>query len=299
MIFVSSSCSKHKKIGAVIQELVEHGLNGIELSGGTEYYEDYEDDIINLREKHSLNLLVHNYFPPHQQPFVVNLASNDQGILEFSRKHCREAIKLSSRFKAPFYGVHAGFCFHARPEHLGTRFCKVNAFSKKEAHEIFVESIQQLADYALQYHMTVAIENNVLTHSNLQNGKNTLLLGVTSDEILNVIESVKRENVAVLIDVGHLKVSAQTLGFSPLMFIKNIAHLTVALHLSENNGVIDEHRAIREDSWFWDSLTKGLFPHVTFTLEVHNCSISYIQKQIALISSKIATSNERNYEKTS
>jgi len=51
MIFVSSSCVTHSRIVDSVKELVEHGFRNIELSGGTDYYNGYLDDLLTLFQR--------------------------------------------------------------------------------------------------------------------------------------------------------------------------------------------------------------------------------------------------------
>ena len=74
MIFVSSSCVEHTKIKDSILELASNGFGNIELSGGTEYYENYIEDLLVLKKTFNLRYLIHNYFPPPKEHFVLNLA---------------------------------------------------------------------------------------------------------------------------------------------------------------------------------------------------------------------------------
>jgi len=152
----------------------------------------------------------------------------------------------------------------------------------EEAHEIMVESLQILAEHALKYHMSLAIENHVLAPFSLMNGKNRLLLGVTAQELLKIVAEVGGDNIGILIDVGHLKVSANTLGFSPYEFIKILSPNTIAVHLSDNNGDFDEHRVIRGDSWFWEPLRDLFSNDIPCVLEASSCSVVQIAEQLEL-----------------
>jgi len=290
MIYVSSSCLAAKKIGLVVETLALQGLNKIELSGGTDYYEGYADEMLSLKQKYNLSFLLHNYFPPPVKPFVVNLASNDPSLLALSIEHCRAAISLAAKLESPIYGLHAGFCFNAQPSDLGREIEGRLTISKERAKAIFVRGVQELADYAAGYDISLAIENNVLTSSNLTNGKNKLLLGVTPRELLDIVRSIDRKNVAALIDLGHLKVSAQTLGFSRRTFVQEVAPLAVEFHLSDNKGCIDEHGSISEGSWFWDSLKRWVRDDAFFTLEVRAAPIGRIVHQVKIIT--------ENFERT-
>ena len=71
MIYISTSCVKHRKIKDSVEELALNGFKNIELSGGTEYYENFERDLIELKGEYNLNYRCHNYFPPPKKPFVT------------------------------------------------------------------------------------------------------------------------------------------------------------------------------------------------------------------------------------
>ena len=75
MIYISSSCVKNTKIKDSVEELATNGFKNIELSGGTEYYDNFENDLLELKDKYNLNYRCHNYFPPPKKHFVLNLAS--------------------------------------------------------------------------------------------------------------------------------------------------------------------------------------------------------------------------------
>ena len=59
MIYLSSSCVKSEKIKDSVLVLAKNGYKNIELSGGTEYYESFENDLIDLKENYNLKYLVH------------------------------------------------------------------------------------------------------------------------------------------------------------------------------------------------------------------------------------------------
>ena len=65
----------------------------IELSGG-KFHEKNNTKIIKLR-KNNLKYRLHNYFPPPKNPFVLNLASSNNKILNLSLKHICKAIKIN------------------------------------------------------------------------------------------------------------------------------------------------------------------------------------------------------------
>ena len=96
---------------------------------------------------------------------------------------------------------------------------------------------------------------------------------------------IQRENVGLLVDLGHLKISANTLGISPENFIKDLSPKIVALHFHENNGITDEHSIIFRDSWFWQPLQENIARDIYSILEVRSIEPEEITRQIQLISS--------------
>ena len=67
MIYVSSACVRRDTIKESVEELAQSGFKSIELSGGTEYYQGYQESLLELKNKYNLNYLLHNYFPPSNQ----------------------------------------------------------------------------------------------------------------------------------------------------------------------------------------------------------------------------------------
>ena len=58
MIYISSSCVKNTKIKDSVEELATNGFKNIELSGGTEYYDNFENDLLKLKDKHPTKPIV-------------------------------------------------------------------------------------------------------------------------------------------------------------------------------------------------------------------------------------------------
>lgn len=285
-VFVSTGAFQKKELTGIINCCSADEQHYLELSSGLLYGEHDQEVLFNVLKTGRFQFLVHNYFPIPEKHFVLNLASDDYDILTQSREHCRKAIRLSAELGAPFYSVHCGFCFHAAPENLGMEQTKLKRFPQELGYVLFVESLQILADFARQYHVDILIENNVLSPCNLIEGKNKLLLGVTADDIKGIFNSVSRDNIGLLLDVGHLKVSAKTLGQSPELFIRELAPNIRALHLSDNDGFTDSNQAVCEKSWFWQPLSKYLQRPIELILEVYKQPLHSINSQVALVKKK-------------
>jgi sugar phosphate isomerase/epimerase len=266
MIYVALACSKQKKIGDAIRELAEHGFQNIELSGGTEYYEDYENDIFELKEKYALNLLIHNYFPPPKEEFVLNLASQDDNIYNRSIEHLKQAIRLSNKIGAIRFGFHAGFFIDIKADEIGKtvaikdigdiecglkRFCKGFLDLKKEAGDI-----------------KLYVENNVYSLSNFCNYDkyNPFMLTTAND----YSALIKKIDFNLLLDIGHLYVSTKTLGLSFEREFEQLFAVSDYIHLSDNDSFHDQNIGFTHESNLFKKLSKYNFTGKTITIEIYS-----------------------------
>lgn len=286
-IFVSSGAFKTNSLKEILEACALFGIVNLELSSAIEFTYELKKKLFQHLETHGLQYLVHNYFPPSKKPLVINLASDNKAILKASRNHCKQALDLCNQLNVPFYSFHAGFCFHAEPEHLGKCHVRLPRIRPEKSQAIFIESLQILSEYAQKYNINLAIENNVVTAFDLVDGKNSLLLGTRSDELLEILESVAAKNLYLLLDMGHLKISAKSLGFDPVEFIKITAPHTIEVHLSENDGASDTNKRITSKSWFWTPLQKYLARSTYYVLEAYNLHPEEISDQLKLIEKKM------------
>ena len=184
---------------------------------------------------------------------------------------------------APFFSVHCGFAFEVEPSSLGKNLTEAPRFSINSAKNMFIESIRILCDFAQSLGISIAVENNVVSPMNLVNGENILLLGVTSDDLLDIAESVNRNNLGFLIDVGHLKISAKSLCFDPKQFFNDIGDRIIAFHLSDNNGIFDTNEIFDEKAWFLPEIQQFLECHTV--IETYKLSPEQLKKEITLVKS--------------
>jgi sugar phosphate isomerase/epimerase len=252
----------------------QEGVENIELSAGL-----YDPTGIQwLRDhSHDLSVQLHNYFPVPRDPFVLNLSSINSEIRDRSVALALDAIELSHAIGATRYSVHAGFCADPNPKQLGRRWDGLDRFGAEAALECFGRSLDILAHAAHERGITLLVENNVLISSVAADLGEDVLLMASVDQILSTMEMLP-QGVRLLLDVGHLGVSCQTLGVDPRTEIQRLEGWIGGYHLSENNGSEDENRAVNRESWFWTSLRND----VDFvTLEV-KASAGEVRNQVTL-----------------
>jgi sugar phosphate isomerase/epimerase len=272
MIYLSTGGHRFKNAAETALDFYSHGIVGVELSGGT-FSATYQADLLGLPKE--LTLQVHNYFPPPANPFVLNLASNDEAIAEQSLRHVRTAMRLAVLLRNPVYSFHAGFRINPQVSDLGKKLSRYNLIDRDVALELFGERVAALAEEARREGVTLLIENNVLNMTNLATyGEDPLLLA-HSDEIAGFMERMP-SNVGLLLDVAHLKVSANSLKFDLIHAHETLKKWIRGYHLSDNDGTADSNEHVHSDSWFW----KVLMPDQDYySLEVYQTPISGLVEQ--------------------
>ncbi len=209
-------------------------------------------------------LLVHNYFPPPAESFVLNLASADAEIRARSVELVENALRLSKQIGAPFYSVHAGFI--TDPTGMGTTSFNFplpdSPREKEEATERFVDALNSVTQTAAALGLAVLVENNVCGPELV--GK--LLLQETN-EFLALFKQIDAPNLGILLDTGHLNVSAQTLGFDRMEFVETLAPLICGIHVHDNDGTADQHQPVQRGSWVLEALRLPALADVPLTVE--------------------------------
>jgi endonuclease IV len=265
MIFISSTCSKQKKIGKAVLELVKHGFNNIELSGGTEYYEGYEDDLLNLKEKYKINYLLHNYFPPPKEPFVINLASLDNATFEKSLSHLCDAIRLTRLLGGDKFGFHAGFYIDMSINELGKKVSYDINSNRRRVYQKFCDGFNLIKKESNG--IALYIENNAYSKVNYE------LYGLKPPFMLTspneYFELKKNIEFNLLLDLGHLYISSSSFCLNFNSCLDQLSKETDYIHLSNNNGFFDENRGFDSNSKLLNKLRKIHLDNKIITLEIY------------------------------
>jgi sugar phosphate isomerase/epimerase len=274
-VYVSTACIPGTvSLQQRLNDYRSAGFSAIELGAGVHVSEGDMDWLI---QQDSCHFLIHNYFPPPAEPFVLNLASRDATIRERSLDLVKQALELTARINAPFYSVHAGFI--TDPVGFGTTsfiFPMPKSESEvSDAKQQFVVSLNQILLWAKQLGVRLLIENNVCT-PDLQ-GK---LLLQTGDEFLELFKVIPDPALGILVDTGHLNVSAHTIGFDCVSFIDMVKPYICAFHIHENNGNEDTHTPITVESWVVDVLQQSSFSNIPVVIEAKFQNIEKIQEHV-------------------
>jgi sugar phosphate isomerase/epimerase len=238
------------------------GLRSVELGSST--VEDADGDLAERLTGERLDFVIHNYFPPPRDSFVLNLASPDREIVERSLAFVLNTLELAARVGAPLYSVHGGFV--TDPVGFdGTSFEfpePESPHAAQQAQERFVEALSRPLARAEELGVLLLVENNVCTERHV--GK---LLLSEPREFISLFESVPSPALGALIDFGHLNVSARVLGFERLEMISAMGTRIGAFHVHDNSGLADEHRPVAPESWVLEVLRQPDFAGLPITVE--------------------------------
>ena len=285
-IYVSSAClNGYPNFVELVRHLCEFGIRYIEDGAGSKPGPNFIEQL----HAYPCNYLVHNYFPPPTEPFVLNLASADPMIQQRSLDLVRQAIDLSAEFDAPFYSVHAGFITDPYAFSNG-HFQFPDATepdAPQRAFDRFVSALLTADQYAREHRVKLLVENNVCWPD--LRGK---LLVQTADEILKLFDTLGSDNVGVLLDFGHLNVFAHTLDFNRLDFIERVAAHIHAFHVHDNDGTADAHRPAGSTSWVLDVLRRPEFAELRVIVEAQFTSVVELIKYVDWLSAYLANTTE-------
>lgn len=263
MLFISTGGFSSRTAYETCLELYTFGIKNFELSGGKPSL-NYLEEFKNF--KNDAKFSVHNYFPPPIEPFVLNLASQDNQIYELSRKHILNSIDLSKELNSNYYSFHAGFLIDPKVEELGRKVGVKKLSPRKQSLNLFIERVNEVAEYAERIGIEILLENNVISENNFLRFKSNPFLMADTNECVEIMKNTN-SNVNLLVDVGHLKVSANSLGFKKQDLLKRCSQWIKAFHLSDNDGKRDSNNKVSFDSWFWPYINKELD---YYSLEIYN-----------------------------
>jgi sugar phosphate isomerase/epimerase len=249
----------------VVAELYGGGVHHIEL-GSTHVP---EPGVAEALLEVGADYVVHNYFPPPDEPFVVNLASADEGLRRRSLDHARQSLVFAGRIGAGVYTVHPGFLgdpigpgrsdggtydFQFDPQ-------RPSADLRHSAFRRCVDAIAALSRIAQEEGVRLAVESEGSAT------KWDRLLLQTPDEFEEFASAIPQAAAGINVNVGHLNLASKVFSFEPLTFLDQVAPRVVAFELSHNDGTRDQHLPPRPGHWYESILTDSRFAEIPMIIE--------------------------------
>ena len=275
MIYLSTGGFKERSGYDTLKTFIKNKISFVELSAGR-----YSKDQVKKIEKiKNIKKLMHNYYPPPKEPFVINIASSNEKILDKSMKHVKKSIDISNSIGAKDYSFHPGFVTDISPKEIGIITKTTNFNDRNVCIQRVLKNLFTLSRYAKKKGVRLLVENNVMKKSSYDFlGKDTTIMS-RPEEINFIMERVPK-NIKLLMDVAHLKVSSNVLGFNKVAAFKSVKKWIRAYHLSDNDGMHDSNDLFNEKSWFVNLLSKKNIKYTS--VEVYNSDINKLKNQIKI-----------------
>ena len=256
-----------------------NGISSVELGSNHCYEKDY-----NYLLDYQFKFLIHNYFPIPKDSFVLNIASFQEEIRSRSIDHIIKAINFCHKINGLLYTFHPGFLTDPKGSNITNDNYdfqwdekKLNSSNYSKAKELMYDSLDIIIDYAKQKKINIAIE----TEGSVS--KKDHLLMQTPREFDEFISTYKPNEVGINLNIGHLNLASKAFNFDKREFVDLIQQHIVAMELSHNDGIEDDHLPLQEIGWYWEFINDNRFNHIIKILEFRNVSIKKIKDNIELI----------------
>ena len=183
--------------------------------------------------------------------------------------------------------MHAGFRALLKPDCLGNPLEYEHSVPLDKAYHILSASLRHIIDYARCKNVRILLEPNVLAKYNLVNGRNEIALVCDHEETIYLINDLDDPAFGILLDTGHLNVTARTLGFDRMTFVERVAPYIGAFHVHDNDGIIDSHQPVQPGSWVLDVLREPKFSELPVIVEARFKNIDELCRHVEWLRGEI------------
>lgn len=245
--YLSTSCFRKAPLAEAIRSCAELGVRNVEVSAPHPCQTiDEFAAVFRAFRAEGFRFTIHNYFPPPEESFVLNPGALDAGDREATRRLVDGVLALSEPSGTPVYGIHTGYVGKAMALSDGMFAFDETASDYAAAVDAAVAFINETAPRFQARGVVFALENLFPATKR----RHSLFCSLEEiDEIMNQVPA----SVGLLLDLGHLNISATLLGFDRMAFLDRFlaryGDRLVEVHISENNGEKDEHLPLYADSW--------------------------------------------------
>ncbi len=295
-VFISTACLKgDKSYDRVLSTFVKNKIYNIELTGVHPYssMKNLENTIKHYINK-KVNFTFHNYFPPPKESIVLNFLTRDKKLKKECESIISKSITLAKKTKVSTYAFHPGYLREANMNIKGYfDFYGKKRMSKSMSLKIFKN---EFYNFYKKLNIDKKKQSTFIGLENLfpnSDGTNDSFM-CTYEEIKSIFnsEKFKKTNLCLLIDLGHLAISSNKLGFDRYDFLKkvveNFGDRIFEVHISNNDEQRDLHERITKNSWQLEALkyfknTGKLNDKTIFTIESRGMTIDQIKEDKNLI----------------
>lgn len=285
--FLSTSCFPRTSVEHAIE--LASAISGyhVELSAPHDFQSvESLGALLKRKRAEGFEFLLHNYFPSPEHSIILDLATSNESLRERVRELVSNALAIAVEIDSPIYGVHAGYLRSAVSGPDGMFIFDNGAESYLKSFDNAVRFVNDVAPVFEKAGVRLLLENLFPAKN-----KNHSLF-CTPNEIRQYLEAVP-SSVGMLLDLGHLNVAANILGFDKLGAIEGLLNdfgsRIFEIHISENDGERDQHLAPLGDSWQFDALSiinefrRDTDSPIFYCLEARSSTLEDLKKSYELI----------------
>ena len=278
-LYVSTTFIKDgKKIKMALDILKSAGVENVEIGSSHAYESNY-----NYIKNYKFNFLIHNYFPVPKKDFVINIASLSKKIRERSINQIKRSIEFYKKINAKIYTFHPGFI--GDPLRANRNKKNYDFIWKKKnikdqyllAYNQMILSLKKIVNFAKKKDVKIAIE----TEGSFK--KRNFLLLQRPEEYKNLFKFFSPKDIGINLNIGHLNLASNAFSFSKSKFVDMLKPYIVAIELSHNNGIEDQHLPLKKNQWYWKIINDPDFSKVYKILEFRNTNIKNIKNVLKLL----------------
>ncbi|HOW28607.1 MAG TPA: sugar phosphate isomerase/epimerase family protein [Elusimicrobiota bacterium] len=269
-VYLSSSYRNADSITEIIDELKNHGITHIELSGESGPIDDVQTVLRNYQTSDHISFSIHNYFPPPKESFILNIASCAPQERARGIDFVKNSIRLTHSLGLTLYTIHAGYRTLLALDDNKDQFVPTtrDMAGYDETMRRFAESINEICSFARPLGIRIGIENLFPI-----NADTNFSIMCTPVEWENMFQSLgHHDNLGMLLDLGHLNLASNYLRFDKYKAIEGLfakhADKIYEIHVSQNDGEKDLHGILKKDSWILPLLRQLPVKDKIVTLEI-------------------------------
>jgi len=285
MIYASTTFfDDNTPISKALKKCEEYSIKNLELGSN----HAYENNYIKAIEGYSFNFIVHNYFLRSKKDIIVNIASQNNDLLELSLKHIFKSIDFCKKINSNLFTFHPGFLTDPFAENQKNKNYDfqwndkgLKSVNYKKSFETMINSIEKIIHYSSEKKVKISIETEGSYFK-----KDHLLLQCP-EEFESFIKYFNYNDIKFNVNIGHLNLAAKAHKFNYMSLVNIIEKYINAFELSHNDGLEDQHLPLNREGWYWDIILDKRFLDCYKILECRNTEIEVIKENINLIKEKL------------
>ena len=284
MIFISTTYHKKANLDLkkILSEISSLKIDGVEI-GSVHKFDTRKNYKKIIKQNFKKKILIHNFFTPSKnKDFVINIASNNQKIRDESVDLVLRNIDFAESVGSNIYTFHPGFLSSLKPQkdikkkNYDFNYSDKAIFDYKKGFKNMVISLKKITQYAKNKNIKIAIE----TEGSIQ--KKEFLLMQKPNEFIKLFKIIPK-NLWINFNVAHSYFASKSFNFNLNNFIKLIKKKIIAVELSCNNGINDQHLPINVKSKNLKFIRN--FKNIPIILEFRHSSLQDLKKSINILNS--------------